>query len=154
MVALTEMNRILPIASAAGLDTSFIDPRLTGPVDMDLRIMMSWNTNQTDMDLWVTEPTGEKVYYRNRDSKSGALLPADIVSGFGPEEYLSRFALQGNYKFQGQYFGNNSINLFGPTTVKLDIYKDYGRSNEQIETLTIRLDKESDIYDIGEYVHR
>ena len=37
---------------------------------VDLFIWLGWDTDKVDIDLHVHEPTGEDVYYGNRDSKS------------------------------------------------------------------------------------
>lgn len=40
-------------------------------LDMDLRISLGWDTDMVDIDLWVFEPTGEKIYYSHPMSKMG-----------------------------------------------------------------------------------
>src|SRR5262249_6007732 len=40
----------------------------------DLRVSISWNTDATDVDLWVIEPDGTKVFYSNKRSKSGGQM--------------------------------------------------------------------------------
>ncbi|HZK80885.1 MAG TPA: VIT domain-containing protein, partial [Humisphaera sp.] len=40
-----------------------IDARLQKNLDLDVRVVMTWDADQTDIDLWVTEPSGEKCYY-------------------------------------------------------------------------------------------
>ena len=41
---------------------------------IDLRIVLTWEDEFADMDLWVVEPTGEKVYYGNVRSAIGGQL--------------------------------------------------------------------------------
>ena len=53
----------------------------------DLRVTISWNTDATDVDLWVIEPDGTKVFYQNSNSKSGGELSEDQTQGYGPERY-------------------------------------------------------------------
>ena len=37
-----------------------LDARLIKNLDTDVRIVLTWDADQTDVDLWVTEPSGEK----------------------------------------------------------------------------------------------
>ncbi|MDB5328923.1 MAG: hypothetical protein JWP03_74, partial [Phycisphaerales bacterium] len=59
VVALMEYNRIL--ATLKGLPGAHdisnpLDARLVKLLDCDVRIVMTWDTDNTDIDLWVTEP--------------------------------------------------------------------------------------------------
>lgn len=40
-----------------------LDPRLVALLDVDLRIVIEWNSPATDLDLWVAEPSGEPAIY-------------------------------------------------------------------------------------------
>ena len=59
-----------------------MDCREMKPMPCDLRISMSWDTNDTDIDLHVFEPGGEKCYYGNRNTKSGGTLSRDFREGY------------------------------------------------------------------------
>ena len=49
---------------------------------------MGWDTDHTDIDLHVREPTGETIYYGHPDSKkTNAHASKDFTSGYGPETY-------------------------------------------------------------------
>ena len=37
----------------------------------DLRVTISWNTDATDVDLWVIEPDGTKCFYGHNRTASG-----------------------------------------------------------------------------------
>lgn len=49
-----------------------------------LQISLSWN-NETDQDLYVTDPNGEILYYQSASSITGGVLDRDDTDGFGPE---------------------------------------------------------------------
>ena len=66
-----------------------VDPRLRYDVAADVRIVLGWDTDGTDMDLWVTEPSGELSDYNNKATKSGGVHSDDLVVGYGPEEYIA-----------------------------------------------------------------
>jgi|GEM_PF-1922018 len=70
-----------------------------------LQIGLSWNTDETDVDLWVTDPSGEKIYYSNPASASGGYLDRDDTDGFGPENiYWVDNIPDGNYLIQVHYY--------------------------------------------------
>ena len=52
--------------------------RLGRPPQGDLRVTMSWNSDGTDIDLWVIKPDGVKCYYGNKWTKSGGELTEDM----------------------------------------------------------------------------
>jgi len=56
--------------------------------DPALCVWLGWDTDKTDVDLHVTEPSGEEVYYGHKRGKVGSLLSRDFTSGYGPEVYL------------------------------------------------------------------
>ncbi|MBW2734457.1 MAG: hypothetical protein JRH20_18880, partial [Deltaproteobacteria bacterium] len=49
VIALTELNHILPKARRVGLEQIPVDPRLVKHLDMDVRIVMTWDADNTDM---------------------------------------------------------------------------------------------------------
>ena len=40
-------------------------------LSMDVRIVIDWNHNNTDIDLWVEDPRDEKAYYKNPETNIG-----------------------------------------------------------------------------------
>ena len=118
-------------------------------LDTDLRIVMSWDADSTDMDLHVVEPSGEECYYGHRNTLSGGWLSPDITDGYGPEEYLLRNAPGGDYAIRAKYFASHQQSIVGPATLTVDVFTHWGRPSQTRQTLTLRLDKAKDITPIG-----
>src|SRR5262249_25632475 len=76
-------------------------------VRSDLRVTISWNTDATDVDLWVIEPDGTKCFYQNRQTKNGGELTEDQTQGYGPERYVMKKATPGVYRVLVHYFSPN-----------------------------------------------
>ena len=91
------------ILSPKKIKTSKYDKRLLGKYPMDIRITLSWNTNDSDMDLWVIDPQGEKCNYSNRETEIGGRMSNDFREGYGPEEFCLKKAIEGEYKIQVNY---------------------------------------------------
>jgi Ca-activated chloride channel family protein len=152
VVALMDANRLLAIMEREhlpGLETVKLDRRLRKLLDVDLRIVMTWDTDLTDMDLWVTEPTGEKCFYSHALTAIGGSISSDFTSGYGPEEYLVRRALEGDYRVQANFYGETAQQLTGPTIVQATVITRFGRPDEKRQALTLRLGEAREVVDIG-----
>ncbi|CAF1521422.1 unnamed protein product, partial [Rotaria sordida] len=101
---------------------------------------MVWDTNDTDVDLHVIEPSGEECYYSHKNTAIGGKISRDFTRGYGPEEYLIRKAVKGTYTVRAKYFVNHQQSLAGATTIMVHIYKYYGQLDQQKEIVTLRLD--------------
>ena len=127
-------------------------PQAQQVLDADLRVVISWDSDMTDIDLHILEPDGSDVYYRNRDSKSGGHLSKDMTRGLGPEVYFIRRAQLGSYKLKCRFYGNYSLKLRGGINVKIDYYTNYGRVEEKHFSRSVRLKSESEMIDLGEII--
>jgi tetratricopeptide (TPR) repeat protein len=80
---------------------------LSGGVANDIKIYLTWDTNRTDVDLWVTNPAGQKIYYRNKKGRFGGALYDDVTDGYGPESFTAKRASRGTYLVQVNYFASS-----------------------------------------------
>ena len=149
IIALTELNNILPMARQLGLKKLPVDKRLVKRLDMDIRIVMVWDADQTDMDLHVVEPSGEEAYYGHNLTKIGGLVSRDFTNGCGPEVYAIRRAMPGRYRIRTKYFGSSAAKLTGAVTLQVHIYTNYGRANQRRKSLTLRLTRSKDEFEVG-----
>jgi hypothetical protein len=155
VIALMELNRLFAVGESlsatiqADLNRPALDPRLQKLLEVDVRISMVWDADLTDIDLWVLEPTQEKAYYSNPRTAIGGLVSRDFTQGYGPEEYVLRVAVPGEYTIQANYYGSSSQTLTGPATVKAVVFTDWGRPNQKRQELTLRLDAVRSVVDVG-----
>jgi hypothetical protein len=152
MLALVEANRALAVVERERLPIrgrAALDPRLRRALDLDLRIVLAWDTDMTDMDLWVTDPSGEKCSYQNPLTAIGGRLSRDLTGGYGPEEYAVRRARPGAYLIEADYYSSSSASLLGATTAQATIITDYGRPGEKSESVTVRLTDSDDAVEVG-----
>lgn len=144
-IALMEHNRL---AAAMGV-TADIHPSLRQTLDADVRIVLTWDADLTDIDLWVTEPTGEKCAYDHPATTIGGIMSQDFTQGYGPEEYLLKKALPGKYKIQANYYGSGQQRLTGPATVQATVITHFGRADEKRQAFTVRLASQKEVVDLG-----
>ena len=150
IIALMELNRVIAKAKRAGVEEIPVDKRFVKLLDTDVRIILTWDTDMTDMDLWVTEPSGEKAYYSNNRTTIGGLVSRDFTNGYGPEEYLLKKRMTGKYKIEVNFYGSSAPELTGPTTLQVEVFTNYGRPDEERKAITLRLDKAEDVIHVGE----
>ena len=106
----------------------------------DLVITMVWNTDRTDIDLHVIEPTGEECYYEHPRTRMGGRMTRDVTEGFGPEMYTLEEAKAGDYRVLANYFGTDANRTNVRSKVYVTVYRNYGDPKRQrIERKTITL---------------
>ncbi|UEG54349.1 TonB-dependent receptor plug domain-containing protein [Mucilaginibacter daejeonensis] len=141
-VLLFEIDRLIS-AHKGQLNLSQIDRKLIRNMPVDARIVMNWNKNNTDIDLWVTDPNGEKCYYSHRQTAAGGRISDDMTSGFGPEQFVLKKATKGTYKIEIDYYGDTQVTLSGPTTVMAELYTHYGTAQEKKEIIVLQMKKDA-----------
>ncbi|MEN8216781.1 MAG: hypothetical protein ABFS56_10480 [Pseudomonadota bacterium] len=114
------------------------------PGKLDILVALSWNTDGTDVDMHVIEPSGEECYYRHRDTKIGGHLSQDVTQGYGPEMYTLANAKPGIYRIKAKYFASNANRASTRTKVSATIIQNWGTEQERIlhKTVTLRYGKE------------
>ena len=149
VIALTELNNILPKARRVGVKKLPVDRRLIKHLTLDIRIVMTWDADLTDMDLHVVEPSGEEAYYSHNRTRIGGLVSRDFTQGYGPEVYAVRRAMRGRYRIKTKFYGSSAAKLAGAVTLQVDVYTNYGRRNQRRRSLTLRLTKKKDVFEVG-----
>jgi hypothetical protein len=144
----SEINHIVS-TSGQKLALDSLDKRLIKAMPVDVRVVINWDSDNCDMDLWVTDPQQEKCFYGYNLTKSGGRISRDFTGGYGPEVFMLKKAAKGTYKVQVNYFGTSNQGLTGPTTVQAELYTNWGRPNEKKKTITLRLDNATEIIDLG-----
>ena len=147
LIALSELNNLFNRLDGY---TYPLDEAYKTYFKEDIRITLSWDADATDIDLWVTEPSNEKVTYSHNRSTIGGRLSRDFTGGYGPEEYTVRKAMKGIYKIQANYYGSSQSTISGPVNVTIDIYTNYGSHNQKHKRITKRLSNVKKVIDFGE----
>lgn len=150
LITLAELNAIIA-TSEAKLDTSAMDPRLLRNLPLDLRAVLTWDADNTDIDLWVTDPNGEKAFYGNRLTYQGGRMSQDFTGGYGPEEFSLKTAKPGKYKVEAQFYGHRQQIVAGATTLSLKLATRFGTCAQQEKAVTLRLAGQSEVVLVGEF---
>lgn len=112
--------------------------------EADLVVALAWSTDDTDVDLHVIEPSGERCFYDNTKTRIGGQLSRDATQGYGPEMYTLKKARNGRYRVQAKYYASDRNREGTRTRVYATIYERWGTPEETVTRSTVTLRKESE----------
>lgn len=109
-----------------------------------MRVVLTWDKNDTDVDLHVRDSLGNESWYGNLCGIPNGCLDHDDVNGFGPETFsLTSFAPNVTYTVFLHYFSDHGN---GPTTANVRVYVD----NQLVTTRSVTLSNRQ-FFTIGTY---
>jgi hypothetical protein len=135
--------RLASVAAAAQLDGN-----------PDVVVMITWNTDATDVDLHVWEPSGEDCYFGNRLTKSGGSLTQDVTQGYGPEMYVIKNAPAGKYNVSAQYFAADRNRASTRTKVHVVVIEDYGTKDQKSSDKVVTLEYNKQAHNLFEITRK
>lgn len=148
-IALADMNAL--IATSGKLDLSRIDPRLLASLPLDLRAVLTWDADNTDIDLHVTDPDGEVCFFGHNRTRQGGMMSRDFTGGYGPEEFALRRAKPGKYQISAKFYGHRQQVVAGATTLQVKLTSRFGSPAQKERLITLRLKESSDMVFVGEF---
>lgn len=151
LIALHELNALLAMHPDTEIGALDIPPELLQPLPINLRVLLSWDADNTDIDLWIIDPTGEAIHYAQPRSTSGGHISRDFTQGYGPEVFTIARPLPGTYRVQAHYFGDRRQSLTGPVTVQVEFQTGFGQRSSQRQATTRRLETGKQRIDIGHF---
>jgi tetratricopeptide (TPR) repeat protein len=125
-------------AAAAELDARITALEIKGGVQNDIKIYLTWDTDRSDVDLWVVNPEGEKIYYQRKADRFGGALYDDVTTGYGPESFTAPEAQPGAYTVQVNYYSSGASN-FPEARGEVAIVLHEGTDREERHVLPYRL---------------
>ncbi len=149
LIALNELNAL---AATQRVSRKGFDPRLRADLPVDVRVVLTWDTNDSDMDLHVTDPSGETCSFNHTRTAQRGRTSQDLTQGYGPEEFLLRRARPGTYRIQANYFGTRQQTaVIGPTTLKAELFLHYGTPRQTRKEILLRLDGQGGMLEVGTF---
>ncbi len=122
-----------------------------GKVPAKLRIVMSWDTDHTDVDLHVVTPNREHAWYGQRTIPSGGSIDIDATDGYGPEIFATPNAIHGTYLVYANYYGGASSKVI--TTVTVTVISNENTPNEKQQTFIVPLRKVGELTQVSQFVY-
>ncbi|MFC3940805.1 DUF2135 domain-containing protein [Pseudomonas gingeri NCPPB 3146 = LMG 5327] len=119
-----------------------------GGTKAKLRILLSWDSDGTDLDLHVVTPDGAHIWYGDRTAPNGGSLDVDVTTGYGPEIFSMPAPIKGQYLVYVNYYGGgyrsdddedggqeNAVQAL--TTAKITLITEEGTVNEKMESFIV-----------------
>jgi uncharacterized protein YfaP (DUF2135 family) len=97
-----------------------------------LRLTLTWDTNNTDVDFWCTDPNGEKCVYYHTQTASGLELDFDDTNGYGPENITTTNIIPGDYLVQVHYYSDHDWENAIYSNCQVVIRQNEGQANETV----------------------
>ena len=130
-----------------------IKMQLDRPMDVDIRVVLTWDTDLTNLELRGTNeccnihllvvepsPQGEECTAFHNHTQIGGTVSRDFTGGYGPQEYVLRKAIPGEYQIQVEMYSPLPAWMQeGGITACVKLYTNWGRASQQesISTVTI-----------------
>ena len=141
LIATDELNNMIVKApnspAIKGINTQLIQNLPVG-----IRVVLTWDSDNSDMDLWVIDPNGEKTFYGNKNSYQGGKISNDFTGGYGPEVFWLKEPKAGEYTIKAHYYGDRQQIVTGPTTAFVRLIRNWGKPNQSEEILRIKMTKD------------
>ncbi|MDB4988730.1 MAG: hypothetical protein JWN04_3908 [Myxococcaceae bacterium] len=143
-----EARRAQDAKTAARIESELKELGLAGAIENDLKVFLSWDTDRTDVDLWVITPAGEKVFYSHARGRGGEALYRDVTTGYGPESFTVHGAAHGAYRIFVNYYGARSGD-FKEARGEVIVVTHEGREHEQKQTFPYRLFEQGETVEVA-----
>lgn len=101
-----------------------------------LRVVLSWDSAGTDLDLHVLTPTGGHAWYGKQVLADGSALDVDVTTGYGPEIFSSAAPPSGVYHIYVNYFGSGA-DTSALTVAQVAIITNENTPREKLQTFRI-----------------
>ncbi|MGD9660430.1 MAG: YfaP family protein [Porticoccaceae bacterium] len=107
-----------------------------------LLVTLTWEQDETDVDLYITEPEGETMWYGGSRTTNGLELDIDDTTGFGPEHGTLEIgattqALEGEYIVRVHYFSDDGLGV--DATGRVTIVINEGEPEQNTLSLRFRI---------------
>ena len=157
IIAVHELIDLLARSSKdaqADFEKCGIEKRFLDAVPVDLRVVLTWDADNTDIDLWVTDPAGETCIYNHNRTQTGGRMSNDFTRGYGPEVFTITRALPGTYMVRVNYYGNTQQKFAGATTVQIEFQTAFDQKGSKRQAVTRRLTDKREVIDVGKFVFK
>lgn len=105
----------------------------TAMLQARLSVLLSWDTDQTDLDLHVISPDGKHCWYGERVMDNGGALDVDVTTGYGPEIYSTPAPVKGTYLVYVNYYGSGPRSDL--TVAQVTVVTNQNTPDEKKETI-------------------
>lgn len=125
------------------------DVPLSIPMACDIRIVLTWDADMIDMELHVFEPNSQHCYSFRNHTLNGGMMSKDMTGGLGPETYLLKSAVPGEYQVKIKLFASKGRTIFHGVTAMIRLFTNYGKEGEREYLHVVRLSQDKEIANVA-----
>jgi len=104
-----------------------------------LVVYLTWNTNRSDIDLHVVDPTETRCFHGFRKTRIGGRLRGDVTTGYGPEMFSLWKPIPGKYLIELDTFATNDQRTTERIDALVTIYTNWATPEETVRTISVPL---------------
>jgi uncharacterized protein YfaP (DUF2135 family) len=142
----------LRVPGSKPVRTQFVEVASDRPV-VKLRIVLTWDSDGTDLDLHVVGPTGQHTWYGNRVAPSGGALDIDVTTGYGPEIFSDPAPPPGLYHVYVNYYGSGERSPEELTVAQVTILSDEGTPKEKRQLFAVPMRRPGELTLVHSFVY-
>jgi len=102
--------------------------------------VLTWDADNTDVNLAVTDPNGQVLYPWGGVSFQGGRMSQNFAGGYGPEEYSLRKAKPGKYQVVAHFASQRQQVVGGGSTyAHVRVYTKFGTGEESVRSYSVQL---------------
>ena len=130
-----------------------IEPRFLANIPVALRAVVTWDTDNTDIDVWVTDPVGDVCTSNRNRTQTGGFISPNFARGYGPEVFTIRRPLPGTYTMMVRLIHDSSQKRSSPPTVRVEMQSGFNNPGiTSTKTMTSRLEEPFVAVEVGTFV--
>jgi uncharacterized protein YfaP (DUF2135 family) len=123
-----------------------------GKTQSRLRVVLSWDTDGTDLDLHVVTPSGQHAWYGDRVIKGGGALDVDVTTGYGPEIFSDPAPENGLYLVYVNYYGSGG-DAGDLTVAQVTIITNENTPDEKRQVFHVPMRRAGDLTLVSSFVY-
>lgn len=117
----------------------------------DIRIYLTWDTDETNVDLRVTTPSNKKVWTAERRGEHGETMLFDVLNGYGPESFTAHYAASGTYRVEVKFPSWWApLEVSGAIRGEVSIVLHEGRAEEVTHVVRFRITRPNVLVPVAE----
>lgn len=117
-----------------------------------LRVVLSWDSDGTDLDLHVVTPSGEHAWYGQRVIAGGGALDVDVTTGYGPEIFSHPAPEKGLYQVYVNYYGSG-YGVEDLTVAQVAIISNENTPHEKRQVFQVPMRRAGDLTLVSSFVY-
>ncbi len=117
-----------------------------------LRVVLSWDSDGTDLDLHVVTPRGAHAWYGQRVIEGGGALDVDVTTGYGPEIFSTPVPDRGLYLVYVNYYGSG-YGVKDLTTAQVAIISNENTPDEKRQVFQVPMRRAGDLTLVSSFVY-